>query len=57
MSPLYEMYCPKCLEKNCSGESEKKAVFDVMIPLDKYDKKVACPNCKGKLKKQAFFVR
>lgn len=57
MSPLFEMYCSKCLEKNYSGESEKKAVFEVMIPLDKLDRKVKCPNCKSHLKKRITPVR
>jgi putative FmdB family regulatory protein len=39
--PRYDLLCEKC-----------QKVFDVQVPLDKYDEKVKCPHCGEDLKRQ-----
>lgn len=40
MSPLHDYFCKDCLK-----------TYEVIVPLDKDNKKVKCPHCKKKLKK------
>ncbi len=43
--PRYDMHCEKC-----------QKVFEVGIPLNKYDEKVKCPYCETELKRQLSSV-
>ncbi len=38
--PLYEFICGSCLK-----------VFEFIVPLDKYEKKIKCPHCKKEVKR------
>lgn len=38
--PLYEYVCSRC-----------QKLFEIIVPLDKYGKKIRCPHCRKQLKK------